>query len=85
MLGIVANLPYGIPMSVSYRKYHQEHHRWLGHDTLDVDIPTRIEVALFRSPITKFAWLMVHPIIHSVRPFYKNYRPVRARAVNTLK
>lgn len=75
-LGMLCNLPMAIPMSVTYKKYHADHHRYLGHDTIDVDIPTVIESYLFRHPLTKMFWLLIHPIIHGVRPFFKNPIPV---------
>ncbi|XP_074653259.1 sphingolipid delta(4)-desaturase DES1-like [Tubulanus polymorphus] len=71
-LSMFCNLPLGVPMAVSYKRYHTDHHRWLGHDTLDVDIPTVIESYLFRHPLTKIFWLMIHPLIHAVRPFIKS-------------
>ena len=71
-LGMLANLPIFVPMSVTYKKYHADHHRYLGHDTLDVDIPTWVENKLFRHPLTKAFWLLVHPFINAVRPFCKN-------------
>lgn len=75
-LGMLANLPMVIPMSVTYKKYHADHHRYLGHDTIDVDIPTVIESYLFRHPLTKILWLFLHPVIHGLRPYFKNPIPV---------
>jgi len=63
-------------MAISYRRYHGDHHRYLGHDTMDVDIPTKLETYLFRRPLTKIIWLFFHPIIHGVRPFFKSPKPV---------
>lgn len=75
-LSLWCNLPIVAPMAISYRKYHADHHRYLGEENKDVDIPTRLESYLFRHPITKIIWLMVHPIIHAIRPFYKSPKPI---------
>lgn len=76
LLSIWCNLPIVAPMAISYKKYHQDHHRYLGEENQDVDIPTRLESFLFRHPITKILWLAVHPIIHAIRPFYKSPKPL---------
>jgi sphingolipid delta-4 desaturase len=70
-LGIFANLPMGIPISVTYKKYHSLHHRYLGHDTADVDVPSWIETVLFRYRPLRVVWLIIHPAIHGIRPFAK--------------
>ena len=85
LLGIWCNLPMIVPISVTYKKYHADHHRYLGHDTMDVDIPTVIESYLFRHPITKMLWLICHPLIHGIRPFCKSPKPITGwEIVNTF-
>ena len=85
MLGIWCNLPMAVPFSVTYKKYHADHHKFLGHDTLDVDIPSVIESYLFRHPITKIIWLIFHPLIHAIRPFCKSPKAVTTwEVINTI-
>ncbi|XP_052770561.1 sphingolipid delta(4)-desaturase DES1-like isoform X1 [Mya arenaria] len=76
LLSIFCNVPIIAPMAISYKKYHADHHRYLGHEYQDVDIPTRLESFLFRRPITKIIWLIFHPLIHALRPFYKSPKPI---------
>ena len=76
LLSLLCNVPIIVPMAISYKKYHTYHHRYLGEENQDVDIPTRLESYLFRHPITKMFWLLIHPIIHGLRPFYKNPLPL---------
>ncbi|KAK7278514.1 hypothetical protein RJT34_23544 [Clitoria ternatea] len=48
-LGIFANLPIGVPMSVTFQKYHLEHHRFQGVDGMDMDVPTLTEASFYSS------------------------------------
>jgi sphingolipid delta-4 desaturase len=80
-LGMWANLPLVVPLSISYKKYHSDHHKYLGHDVIDVDTPTWIECKLFRNPLTKLIWLACNPIFHGIRPFFKNPVPIQGLEV----
>ncbi|KAH9957318.1 hypothetical protein BC827DRAFT_1226237 [Russula dissimulans] len=47
LLAIRADLPIGIPYGcLSWQGYHLEHHRYLGEDGIDVDLPTRLELSI---------------------------------------
>ncbi|EHB04122.1 Sphingolipid delta(4)-desaturase/C4-hydroxylase DES2 [Heterocephalus glaber] len=81
---IFANLPVGVPYAASFKKYHVDHHRYLGGDGLDkyhvdhhrylggdgldVDVPTRLEGWLFCTPARKLLWLVLQPFFYSLRP-----------------
>lgn len=68
--GIFANLPLGIPISVSFRRYHLEHHQFQGENMVDSDIPTDWELSFFRSRPAKFLWLVLNPLFYAIRPLF---------------
>ncbi|XP_074662111.1 sphingolipid delta(4)-desaturase DES1-like [Tubulanus polymorphus] len=85
ILGIVANLPIGLPVSVSFRKYHLEHHRYQGDDQYDMDIPSRLEGELFRNTFTKIVWMILQPFFYTLRPLFLRPKAITAfEVVNTL-
>lgn len=69
-LGIFANLPVGVPMSVTFQKYHLEHHRFQGVDGIDMDVPTLIEAHLVRNVITKSIWVLLQLFFYAFRPLF---------------
>ncbi|XP_072885465.1 sphingolipid delta(4)-desaturase/C4-monooxygenase DES2-like isoform X1 [Hemitrygon akajei] len=82
---IFANLPIGMPYSASFKKYHIDHHRYLGGEGLDVDVPTDFEACFFRTPARKVLWLIVQPLLYILRPLYVNPKPVtQMEVVNAI-
>uniref|UniRef100_A0A9L0RQB3 Delta 4-desaturase, sphingolipid 2 n=1 Tax=Equus caballus TaxID=9796 RepID=A0A9L0RQB3_HORSE len=82
---IFANLPMGVPYAASFKKYHVDHHRYLGGDGLDVDVPTRLEGWLFCTPARKLLWLALQPFFYSLRPLCVNPKAVtRMEVLNAL-
>uniref|UniRef100_A0A8C5NU94 Fatty acid desaturase domain-containing protein n=1 Tax=Jaculus jaculus TaxID=51337 RepID=A0A8C5NU94_JACJA len=82
--GILANLPIGIPYSVSFKRYHMDHHRYLGADGIDVDIPTDFEGWFFCTTFRKFIWVVLQPFFYAFRPLFINRKPISSlEIINT--
>lgn len=72
LFGIFTNLPIGLPLSVAFKRYHRDHHRHLGEDTMDPDLPTRLEAKVFCTTFGKLLWIIVQPIFYVIRPLIVN-------------
>lgn len=75
ILGMFANLPIGLPFSVTFKFYHLEHHRYQGDEKLDTDIPTYFEAKLFCTTFGKFCWLVFQPLFYAFRPVVTYPKP----------
>lgn len=76
ILGIFGNLPLGVPVSITFKKYHLEHHRYQGDEEKDVDIPSRLEARFFTRTYTKLLWVILQPLFYSLRPFFMRPKPL---------
>jgi sphingolipid delta-4 desaturase len=82
-LGFLCNLAMGFPSTVTFRKYHLEHHQFQGVEGIDTDIPTNIEAKLIRNGrFTKFLFLCLQPMFYALRPQIAN--PKSAGWLETL-
>lgn len=68
LIGFFANLPLGLPASVTFKKYHLDHHKYQGDEQMDTDLPTKIEGILFSSPIGKLFFVVMQPLFYTLRP-----------------
>ncbi|KAF2461372.1 dihydroceramide delta(4)-desaturas-like protein [Lineolata rhizophorae] len=83
LLAIVANLPIGIPYSASFRPYHLTHHKSLGVDGLDTDIPTALEAFFFDSVAGKAFFCTFQIFFYALRPMFVYRVPLtRTHALN---
>ncbi|KAL6546618.1 hypothetical protein OROMI_022339 [Orobanche minor] len=74
-LGIFANLPIGVPMSVTFQKYHLEHHRFQGVDGVDMDVPSLTEAKLVRNVVSKSIWVIFQLFFYAFRPLFLKPKP----------
>ena len=68
VLAIIANLPIGIPYSASFRPYHLTHHKSLGVDGLDTDLPTALEAWFLDSVAGKAFFCTFQILFYALRP-----------------
>ncbi|XP_034375840.2 sphingolipid delta(4)-desaturase DES1-like [Arvicanthis niloticus] len=74
--GILTNLPFGVPYSISYKMYHMDHHRYLGAVGIDVDAPSDFEGWFFCTTFRKLIWVVLQPLFLFLRPYFVNPKPV---------
>ncbi|CRK38458.1 hypothetical protein HYQ45_005131 [Verticillium longisporum] len=68
LIAIIANLPIGVPYSASFRPYHLTHHKSLGVDGLDTDLPTALEGIFLDSILGKAFFCTFQIFFYAVRP-----------------
>ncbi|KAF4551636.1 Sphingolipid delta(4)-desaturase-like protein [Elsinoe fawcettii] len=70
LFAIFANLPIGIPYSASFRPYHLTHHKSLGVDGLDTDLPTSLEAIFLDSVAGKAFFCTFQILFYALRPMF---------------
>lgn len=64
----LACVPSGLPSAITFGKYHWEHHVNMGNPDYDADLPTPLEIRIFRTPLTKVFFVFLHPLFYALRP-----------------
>ncbi|RMD44931.1 hypothetical protein DV735_g189, partial [Chaetothyriales sp. CBS 134920] len=70
VFAILANLPIGVPYSAGFRQYHLTHHKSLGVDGVDTDLPTALEAVFFDSVLGKAFFCTFQLLFYAVRPMF---------------
>jgi sphingolipid delta-4 desaturase len=82
LFGMIANLPIGLPMSISFKKYHLPHHRYQGDEVIDTDIPSELEGKIFCNTFMKFFWVILQPFFYTIRTSLCPLPPEKLEIVN---
>lgn len=76
LFAVVANLPIGIPYSASFRPYHLTHHKSLGVEGLDTDLPTALEAWFLDSVAGKAFFATFQILFYAIRPMMVYQSPL---------
>lgn len=68
VFAVFANLPIGLPYSAAFRPYHLTHHKSLGVDGLDTDLPTALEAVFLDSVLGKAFFCTFQILFYALRP-----------------
>lgn len=75
VLAIAVNSVIGIPYAMMFKQYHIEHHKHLGEDGVDTDLPTRLELMCLKNVLGKAFFATFQIFFYALRPgFIKTQR-----------
>jgi sphingolipid delta-4 desaturase len=72
----VANLPLGLASTITFQKYHMDHHNYQGVNGIDMDIPSILETRLFTNPLSKTLFIFLQPYFYILRPLLMKPKPI---------
>ncbi|CAJ1014832.1 Sphingolipid Delta4-desaturase (DES)/Fatty acid desaturase, putative [Leishmania lindenbergi] len=68
LYALFANLVVPVPYAMVFKTYHAEHHRYLGWDGIDTDVPTQFEGRYLSNYAGKFLFLTFQVLFYAFRP-----------------
>ncbi|KAL1410088.1 sphingolipid delta-4 desaturase [Vanrija albida] len=82
-LAIVANFVIGVPYAMAFKGYHVEHHKYLGEDGIDTDLPSRIEAVVLNNVAGKTFFATFQLLFYALRPgFIRSQKPTIWHGIN---
>lgn len=80
---ILVNGAIGVPYAMAFKPYHLEHHKYLGEDGTDTDLPTKLESVVLRNVLGKAFFATFQIFFYALRPgFVRAQRPTIWHALN---
>lgn len=70
LFAIFTNIPIGIPYSASFQPYHQLHHKFMGDEYLDTDLPTKFEGIFLSNVLGKVFFAIFQIFFYALRPMF---------------
>ncbi|KAG8338834.1 putative Sphingolipid Delta4 desaturase (DES) Fatty acid desaturase [Trypanosoma vivax] len=64
LLNIIVPLPY----AMTFKSYHKEHHKYIGWEGVDTDVPTALEARLLSNYFGKFIFVTFQVFFYVLRP-----------------
>ncbi|WWC92236.1 uncharacterized protein L201_007190 [Kwoniella dendrophila CBS 6074] len=85
ILAIIANLAIGIPYAMAFKGYHIEHHKFLGEDGIDTDLPSKFEALILNNVAGKIFFSTFQILFYALRPgFIRSQKPTIWHAINAI-
>lgn len=83
MLAIVANFAIAVPYAMAFKGYHIEHHKFLGEDGIDTDLPSRLEAMILNNVAGKTFFATFQLLFYALRPgFIRSQKFTYWHAIN---
>lgn len=84
-LAMFANLAIGVPYAMAFKGYHIEHHKFLGEDGIDTDLPSKWEAIILNNVAGKTFFATFQIFFYALRPgFVRSQRPTVWHAINLV-
>ncbi|KZT08041.1 dihydroceramide delta-4-desaturase [Laetiporus sulphureus 93-53] len=84
-LSVFANLPIGVPYCAAFKRYHMEHHKYLGEDGIDTDLPTHVELICLNNVLGKVFFATFQIFFYALRPgFVRTQRITQWHITNLI-